>query len=115
MLMKISSKIILIAFLALISDLSLAAEGDVPAAMKGWGYSEVIKEFGPPVSKDSKEIKREDVWFYEKVRIVFKEGKVAKYYSLVAPDAMTPAARKKKAREPMSEVDMILKDLVAKP
>jgi len=113
--MKILIRISLLTFLAIGIDSSLAAEGDVPVAMKGWGYSEVIREFGAPTSKDVKEVKREDVWHYEKVRIVFKEGRVAKYYSLVAPDSMTPAARKKKKREPMSEVDMILKDLVAKP
>lgn len=113
--MKIPTKLIFFISLFLICDASRAAEGDVPPLMKNWGYSEVIGEFGPPLSRDSKEIKREDVWFYEKARIVFKEGKVSKYFNLAPIDTMTPAARKKKNREPMTQVDMILKDLVAKP
>ena len=113
--MKIPTKLIFSISLFLICDFSIAADGDVPLAMKNWGYSEVMGEFGPPLSKESREIKREDIWFYEKARIVFKEGKVSKYFNLAPTDTMTQAARSKKKREPMTQVDMILKDLVAKP
>lgn len=86
----------------------------VPSFMKGWTYKEVLKEFGPPLSKDTKEIKREDIWHYEKQRVIFVDGKVAKFVNLAANDAQQQKVKPKK-KEPMSEMDLILKDLVAKP
>jgi hypothetical protein len=86
----------------------------LPTFMKGWTYKEVLKEFGPPLSKDVKEIKREDIWHYEKQRVVFVNGKVTKFVNLAINDGQ-PQRVKPKKKEPMSEMDLILKDLVAKP
>ena len=86
----------------------------VPSFMKGWTYKEVLKEFGPPLSKDIKEIKREDIWYYEKQRVVFVDGKVIKFVNLAVNDGQQPSMKPKK-KEPMREMDFILKDLVTKP
>jgi hypothetical protein len=103
-------------FFAFISNRAFAApDGTVPSFMKGWTYAQVMKEFGPPEAKDTMEIRREEVWSYSKQKVVFKEGRVAKFYDLSPKDMASLAAKKKKRVQPASEMDLILKDLVSKP
>jgi hypothetical protein len=100
----------------LVNGLAFAAsDGAVPSFMKGWTYAQVMKEFGPPEVKDTMEIKREEIWLYSKQKVVFKEGKISKFYDLSPKDMASISAKKKKRVQPASEMDLILKDLVSKP
>ena len=83
-------------------------------------YQDVIKARGAPLSKDSMETKRVDVWTYDRERVTFQQGRVVKVENLVKPKSsqLTFDSTKKrssvsqtKRKKDADEADKILKDI----
>jgi len=56
-----------------------AAQTRYRSLTAGMGYSEVLQSLGAPKEKGERESRREDVWIYPKVTVVFKEGRLVSW------------------------------------
>ncbi len=95
------------------SPVTLLANELALVPLKGSSYGEVLEMLGIPKEKEIREIKREDLWIYDKQSVLFREGKVVEVKSpeiLVVPVKSKP---KKTTPKSNDEVDRILKDIVS--
>lgn len=77
------------ALLALVQHLPAPLWGAVPdrkvsGLSDGMTYTEVLKSWGPAGSKTQFESKREQVWHYGSVKVIFREGQVVNWDSRAA-------------------------------